>query len=200
MRTAVAVFSGEGGSGKHHRGRTSYATGRVSDFLWLLCIPMDGDERSEMRRSRINGSVAKYQAAVHLGVRHRRYAFDSREVMSRRNVVPVRLQHCSRRGRSIGANYPRIDFRIRIEPIFEIRWHETLVIPGQSSRGLSRNTPVSVPIAGRVLETYSVVGLEYREHVCTAHHWSHINYRKSHKAPTLAIAPTIHQNLQFSRS
>lgn len=54
----VTTSSREGGSaGKHHRGegqRTRHATGNVSNFLWLLCIPMDRDRRSEMH-ARLRG-------------------------------------------------------------------------------------------------------------------------------------------------
>lgn len=56
MRIVVTATScRERGSGKHHRGGTNahraprHATGNVSNFLWLLCIPMDGGRRSEMR-------------------------------------------------------------------------------------------------------------------------------------------------------
>jgi len=65
MRIVVTAFSRERGSGKHHRGRTNtrHATGNVSNFLWLLCIPMDRGRRSEMRASarcsRISAGVPK---------------------------------------------------------------------------------------------------------------------------------------------
>ncbi|OAD60386.1 Protein sine oculis [Eufriesea mexicana] len=54
----------EGGSGKHHRGEAQsstqpcHATGNVSNFLWLLCIPMNGDRRSE-RNGKVDGEVAE---------------------------------------------------------------------------------------------------------------------------------------------
>lgn len=48
----------EGGSGKHHRGEAQsstqpcHATGNVSNFLWLLCIPMNGEGLEEKRKGR----------------------------------------------------------------------------------------------------------------------------------------------------
>lgn len=43
MRIVVTASSCEGGSGKHCRSRAGVHTScRVSNFLWLLCIPMDG--------------------------------------------------------------------------------------------------------------------------------------------------------------
>lgn len=48
----------EGGSGKHHRGEAQsstqpcHATGNVSNFLWLLCIPMNGEGLEEKQKGR----------------------------------------------------------------------------------------------------------------------------------------------------
>lgn len=48
----------EGGSGKHHRGEAQsstqpcHATGNVSNFLWLLCIPMNGEGLGEKQKGR----------------------------------------------------------------------------------------------------------------------------------------------------
>lgn len=40
-----------------------HATGNVSNFLWLLCIPMNGDRRSERSRKR-EREVTAWRGAV----------------------------------------------------------------------------------------------------------------------------------------